>query len=130
MRVRARTLAGVAVAALLVAGCFAYLWQRTDPAEGAARNYLKALATGDGELACTLVTRPFGQELATRYSVGDCPHGVDAMLAGLSGAQRERLGDARLSGSADALTVGANPLGITVLRVTKVGDEWLVTGDR
>lgn len=130
MTTRGRTLTGVVLAAVLLLGCFAYLWQRTDPAEGAARNYLKALATGDGELACTLVTEPFGQELATRHSVGDCPRGVDAMLAGLSGAQREKVGDARLTGDADALMVGANPLGITVLRVTKVGDEWLVTGDR
>ena len=120
----------VLVVVLVFAGCLAFAWPRTDPAEGAARNYLKALATGDGELACTLVTRPFGQELATRYSVSSCPDAVDAMLAGLSGAQREQLGEASLTGKGDSLTVGPNPLGVTVLRVAKVGDEWMVTGDR
>jgi hypothetical protein len=130
MTSRGRTLVGAVIAATLVFGCLGYLWQRTDPSEGAARNYLKALATGDGELACRLVTRPFGQELATRHAVSDCPQGVDAMLAGLSSAQREELGEARLTGSGDTLTVGPNPLGITALRVEKVGDEWMVTGDR
>lgn len=120
----------VLVAVLVFAGCLAFAWQRTDPAEGAARNYLKALASGDGELACTLVTEPFAQELATRHAATTCPDGVDAMLAGLSTAQRGELGEASLTGSADSLTVGPNALGIAVLRVDKVGDEWVVTGDR
>ncbi|GAA4443305.1 hypothetical protein [Phytohabitans houttuyneae] len=124
---------GAAIAAVVaVTGCLGYVWQRTDPAEGAARNYLKALAADDAELACTLVTEPFARELATRHSVGDCPAGVDAMLGGLSGEQRERVGDARLTPSDDghALAVGANPLGITILRVDKAGEEWMVSGDR
>lgn len=129
---RRAVLVAVGVTALVVVGCLAFLWQRTDPAEGVARNYLKALATGDGQLACTLMTEPFRQEIATRYEVSGCPEGVDRMLGGLSGEQREKVGDARLSttGTTGWLEVGANPLGITILRVDRSGDEWMVTGDR
>lgn len=125
-------LVGIILAAVVLLACLGYLWQRTDPAEGAARNYLKALAAGDAELACTLVTEPFARELATRHAASACPDGVEAMLAGLSDRQRDELGDARLTATGEAgwLEVGANPLGIAVLRVDKVGEEWMVSGDR
>jgi hypothetical protein len=125
-------LAGLVLAAVAAVAFLWYLWPSTDPAEGAARNYLKALAAGDADLACTLVTPPFGQEIAARHGVSECPDGVDAMLAGLSDRQRDELGDARLTTTGDhgSLEVGANPLGLTVLRVDKVGEEWMVTGDR
>lgn len=122
----------IILAAVVVLACLGYVWQRTDPAEGAARNYLKALASGDADLACTLVTEPFAGELATRHEAGDCPAGVEGLLAGLSDEQRHDLGEARLTPTDEPgwLEVGPNPLGITVLRVDRIGEKWLVSGDR
>ncbi|WP_112469965.1 hypothetical protein [Streptomyces triticisoli] len=135
---RVRTLVFWAIGALLtVVGLGLFFVIRDNSArlgalEDAGKAFLKALASGEGNDACSRMTRIAQSELAAGQGEDSCPQAVEALIAPLSDAERNRLAvsyRSRFWGRGDSfghVGVRDNPLDITELLLSEIDGKWRV----
>ncbi|MFJ5901922.1 hypothetical protein ACIQFZ_42920 [Streptomyces sp. NPDC093064] len=100
--------------------------------EDAGKAFLKALASGEGKDVCSRMTRIAQSELAAGQGKDSCPQAVEALIAPLSDAERNRLAvsyRSRFWGRGDSfghVGVRDNPLDITELLLSEIDGKWRV----
>ncbi|MFE4416443.1 hypothetical protein [Streptomyces sp. NPDC056821] len=100
--------------------------------EDAGKAFLKALTSGEGKDVCSRMTRIAQSELAAGQGKDSCPQAVEALIAPLSDAERNRLAvsyRSRFWGRGDSfghVGVRDNPLDITELLLSEIDGKWRV----
>ena len=116
---------GAGVIAFMVGtfvGCEAYLSH-----EGATVNrYFKAVGSGDAAGACAILESPAQAKLELIEKVSSCPEAVTKLHDSLTAAQRDSLVNDSVSvrksapsGSGKTLTLGDNPLHMSLVIISK-----------